>query len=194
MEWDVMNSTADRRAWVRLRTSASWLSKAWDLGQALRPQVRGNHQLFIIGTTTFDPWHVAAHLDDEARFSGLSELRPTLLRWNPPAGAPTHLSHSFEELRHSSAGPTVLVVAPDALDEGELERLADARRRGASLLAVSAAEGDLAELAHESVTLSAQAVAESQIASPFEVATHLLAVSAGTSDLPRQRGILRRTR
>jgi hypothetical protein len=189
-----MNSTADRRAWVTLRTSASWLSKAWDLGQALRPQARANHQLFIIGTTTFDPWHVAAHLDDEARLSGFSELRPTLLRWHPPAGAPAHLSHSFEELRHSKAGPTVLVVAPDALHEDELERLANARRRGASLLAVSAAEGDLADLVHESVTLSAQAVAESQIASPFEVATHLLAVSAGTSELPHRRGILRRTR
>jgi hypothetical protein len=194
MERHLMNSTADRRAWVKLRTSASWLSKAWDLGQALRPQVGANHQLFIIGTTTFDPWHVAAHLDDEARFSGLSDLRPTLLRWNPPAGAPAHLSHSFEELRQSSAGPTVLVVAPDALHEGELERLADARRRGASLLAVSAAQGDLADLAHESVNLSAQAVVESQIASPFEVATHLLAVSAGTASLPRQRGILRRNR
>lgn len=72
--------------------------------------------------------------------------------------------------------------------------MADARRRGASLLAVSAAEGDLADLAHESVTLSAQALAGSQIPSPFEVATHLLAVSAGTSELPRRSGILRRTR
>jgi hypothetical protein len=189
-----MNSTADRGAWVKLRSSASWLSKAWDLGQALRPQVRTSEQLFIIGTATFDPWHIAAHLDDEARLSGLAELRPTLLRWNPPVGAPAHLSHSFAELRDASASPTVLVVAPDAMAEQELERLADARRRGASLFAVSSFDGDLADLAHESLTLSPESVDESKIAAPFEVATHLLAVSAGTSAIPRPRGILRKFR
>jgi hypothetical protein len=187
----LMNSTADRRAWVKLRTSASWLSKAWDLGQALRPQAKRNDQLFVVGTSTFDPWHVAAHLDDEARLCGLAGLRPTLLRWNPPADAPAHLSHSFDTLRETSGGPTVLVVAPDALDEVELERLADARRRGANLLAVSAGEGELTGLANESVTLSAQTLAGSPLVAPFEVATHLVAVSAGTV-LPRQRSILRR--
>jgi hypothetical protein len=109
-----MNSTADRHAWVKLRTTAGWLSKAWDLGQALRPQTRSSHQLFVIGTPAYDPWHVAAHLDDEAQFAGLPALKPTLLRWNPQLGAPAHLAHPFAELRDASGAPTVLVVAPAA--------------------------------------------------------------------------------
>ena len=32
--------------------------------------------------------HGPAHLDDEARLSGIAELTPTLVRWSPPAGAP----------------------------------------------------------------------------------------------------------
>jgi hypothetical protein len=185
-----MSSTADRRAWVKLRTSANWLSKAWDLGQALRPQSRSGNRLFIVGTSTFDPWHVAAHLGDEARFAGVTGLEPTLLRWNPPTGGPAHLAHSVAELRDTGAAPTVLVVAPDALHERELEQLADARRRGASLFAVSALEGELADLAHECVT--PEAMEGSPMTAPFEIATHLLAVSAGT--LPRQRTIFRRGR
>jgi hypothetical protein len=186
-----MNSTADRRAWVKLRTSASWLSKAWDLGQALRPQTRSGDQLFVVGTPTFDPWHITAHLDDEAQFTGLAALKPTLLRWNPPEEAPAHLSHSFAELRDASAGPTVLVVAPHALEERELEHLSDARRRGATLFAVSPRDGELTDLAHESVTLPDRSAMQD---SPFELATHLLAVSAGTSALPRPRGVLRKFR
>lgn len=187
-----MNATADRRAWVKLRSSASWLSKAWDLGQALRPQVRTSDRLYLIGTATYDPWHIAAHLADEGRVSGLDALRPTLLHWNPPMGAPAHLSHSFEELREAGASPTVLVIAPDAMAEQELERLADARRRGASLFAVSSLNAELAGLAHESLSLSPQSLNESPIAAPFEVATHLLAISAGTAAVPRPRGILRK--
>ena len=189
-----MNSTADRHAWVNLRTTAGWLSKAWDLGQALRPQTRSSHQLFVIGTPTYDPWHVAAHLDDEAKFAGLPALKPTLLRWNPPLGAPAHLAHSFAELRDASGAPTVLVVAPDAMQEDELERLADARRQGASLFAVCAQDGDLTALAHEAVTLPGEWDSGAQLNSPFEVATHLLAVSAGTSAVPRPRGVLRKYR
>jgi hypothetical protein len=175
----------NRTAWTRFREASGWTRRAWDLGQELRPASVSAGQLFVVGTPAHDAWHVAAHLDDEATFSGVCSLRPTLLRWQPPTSGPAHLRVSVDELTRSGRGRAVLVVAPDALAETELERLADARRAGATLLAVSGAHehtGDLADLAHECAVVDASHGLED-----VGLASHLVTVSAGTAILPRRR-------
>jgi hypothetical protein len=176
----------NRSAWTRYRSASGWTRRAWDLGQELRPASLRSGRLFVVGTPAHDAWHVAAHLDDEARFSGLSALRPTLLRWQPPVSGPAHLRVSVDELRRSGRGQAVLVIAPDALAPIELERLADARRAGATLLAVSGANGDLAELAHECAVVD-ESPSPANWLQDIGFAGHVVTVSAGTAALPRRR-------
>ncbi|HEX4017006.1 MAG TPA: hypothetical protein VHX15_09735 [Frankiaceae bacterium] len=182
----------NRSAWTRYRSTSGWTRRVWDLGQQLRPASITAGQLFVVGTPTHDAWHVAAHLDDEATFSSVSALRPTLLRWQPPASGPAHLRVSVDALRDSAHGRAVLIFAPDALAENELERLADARRAGAMLLAVSAAHetaAELDELAHDCAIIDGPAGAASFENSLQDMgfAGHLVTVSAGTAAAPRRR-------
>jgi len=179
---DVTNQSA----WTRFRSASGWTRRVWELGQQLRPASVSTGQLFVIGTPAHDAWHVAAHLDDAAAFSGVSTLRPTLLRWHPPAAGPAHLRVPVDELRRSGRGRAVLVVAPDALADTELERLADARRAGATLLALSSAHeevADLANLAHDCAVVDSEASSLEDMG----FASHLVTVSAGSAALPRRR-------
>ena len=179
----------NRSAWARFRSSSGWTRRAWELGQQLRPASSDAGRLFVVGTPAHDAWHVAAHLDDEATFSGVPALRPTLLRWQPPVAGPAHLRVSVDELRRSGRGRAVLVVAPDALADTELERLADARRAGATLLAVSSAHQDvdeLAGLAHDCAVVDSLAGSANGL-EDMGFASHLITVSAGTTTLPRRR-------
>jgi hypothetical protein len=84
------------------------------------------------------------------------------------------------------------------LAETELQRLADARRAGATLLAVSSAHDDVAELAglaHDcavvdsSSNLANPANSANSANSPQDLvfASHVITVSAGTTVLPRRR-------
>jgi hypothetical protein len=179
----------DRSAWTRFRAGGGWTQRVWELGQVLRPVSVSTGQLFVVGTPTHDAWHAAAHLDDAAAFCGLPQLRPALLRWQPPACAPQHLRLSVDELRRSGRGRAVLVVAPDALGEHELERLADARRSGATLLAVTTAAqggplgGELAGIADQCAAVAG--------CEDMSFASHLVTVSAGTV-VPDRRRFARR--
>jgi hypothetical protein len=165
---------------MRYRTQGGWLSRAWDLGQMLRPAAARSDRLLVLGSKTFEPWHVTAHLDDQARLLGAPELRPTLLRRCPPADVPAHLRHSMDDLRDTGRRHTVLVVTPDELDAEALSRLSDARRRGALLLGVTGDEGELAALTDHLVSVTAPAATTAGLEEPaFAVATHLVAVSAG---------------
>ncbi|MGW5121506.1 hypothetical protein ACWEQ8_39655, partial [Streptomyces noursei] len=58
---------------------------AGSLRTAVAPHGGG---LLLVGSAGYEPWHLAAHLDDEAAWSGLPELSPTLVRHRVPAGAP----------------------------------------------------------------------------------------------------------
>ena len=176
---------SNRSAWERLGAGSGWTRRAWELGQQLRPASETAGQLFVVGTPVHDAWHVAAHLDDEATFSGLSWLRPTLLRWRPPAGAPPHLRLGMDELRRRGRGRAVLVVAPDPLAEDELELLADARRAGATLMAVTMAEDELAGLVHECAVVDGQGPHAGLEDVGF--ASHVVTVSAGTPLRARRR-------
>ncbi len=174
----------DRSSWTRFRSGTGWTRRAWELGQQLRPASETAGQLYVVGTPQHDAWHVAAHLDDEARLTGLTSLRPRLLRWHPPLDAPAHLRLGVDELRAAGRGRAVLVVAPDPLAENELERLADARRAGTTLMAVTAADDDLAGLAHEFAVVDSSAPAGLD---DVGFASHVVTVSAGTAGRPRRR-------
>lgn len=191
--WDM--DVTNRSAWTRFSSTAGWTRRVWELGQQLPPATVSTGQLFVLGTPAHDAWHTAAHLDDAATFSGVASLRPTLLRWRPPATGPAHLRVPVEELRRSGRGRAVLVVAPDALGEDELERLADARRAGATLLAVSSTHEDVAELAgvaHDCAVVDGSPDSPGTL-EDMGFASHLVTVSAGAAALPRRRfALLRR--
>ena len=119
----------------------------------------GPGHLLLVGTPRIEPWHLAAHLDDEARLSELPQLAPALVRWSPPPEAPPHLSIGLSRLEHAGRGETVFVVSPDAAPDRLLERVEDARRTGATIVALDAAEGPLASMAHERMTVSPSGLA-----------------------------------
>lgn len=115
----------------------------------------------------------------------------------PPAGAhpaaaqpagrrPAHLLHDLRRLTGAGRGDTVLVVVPEAAGAPLLERVQDARRRGATVLALDGGApagagaaggpggpGGLGELAHERLAVGTAAEG------PFDLAQHLVSVAAG---------------
>jgi hypothetical protein len=128
-----------------------WPRAIRGFGGTLRGAVeRGGGGLLLVGTPEYEPWHLAAHLDEEAAWSGLPGLSPTLVRHRVPPGAPAHLAVGVGRLRAAARGETLLVVAPDPVGAVALERLADAKRAGATLLTVDAAgDPELRGLSHE---------------------------------------------
>ncbi len=163
-----------------LLAPTGWLDRAADFARALRGSARTPGGLLLVGTPDDEPWHFAAHLDDESRFAGLPELAPTLVRWNPPPGAPAHLSVSLARLGDAGRGDSLVVVSPQAAPDRLLERVSDARRSGATILALDRGDGRLAEVAHEAL-----AVAPSEPLS-FDAAQHLVSAAAGERGEPRR--------
>ncbi|MFI2608846.1 hypothetical protein [Kitasatospora sp. NPDC018619] len=178
-------------------TGTGWLEAVGGFAGTLRRSVerRGASGLLLVGTEAYEPWHLAAHLDDEAAWSGVPRLAPTLLRHRPPAGAPAHLTHDLRRLAEAGRGATVLVVAPEAVGAPLLERVHDARRHGATVLALDGGDraggpapggagergdrdgpGDLDELralAHERLAVG------TATEGPFDLAQHLVSAAAG---------------
>ncbi len=109
--------------------------------------------LLLVGTPEEEPWHFAAHLADEATWSGRDELSPTLVRWDVPDGAPPHLAVGLDRLRVVRTRETLLVVSPDGAPERLLDDVQRARRTGAHVLAIEAGDRDLRGLAHEALTV-----------------------------------------
>jgi hypothetical protein len=128
-----------------------WWDSARQLGRATRTSSERTADLLVVGTPVEEPWHLVAHLADAARLRGATMPEPTLVRWRVPAGAPAHLSVGLDRLADVRRS-TLLVVAPDAAPAGLLQRVSDARNRGATVLALGE-EGELAALAHEAVLL-----------------------------------------
>jgi len=156
-----------------LLAPTGWVDRAAEFARALRGSARTQGGLLLVGAPDHEPWHFAAHLDNESRLAGLPELAPTLVRWNPPPGAPAHLSVSLARLRDAGRGDSLVVVSPQAAPDGLLERVGDARKGGATILALDRGDARLADMAHEALTVAPTAPLT------FDAAQHLVSAAVG---------------
>jgi DNA-binding MurR/RpiR family transcriptional regulator len=103
-------------------------------------------------------------------------------------------------LEATARDETVFVVSPQAAPEALLERVADARRVGATVLAIDAGDDELAALAHDRIAvptmsqhrleLPDMSFADMTSTIDFDTVSHLVSVAAGenfTSTTMRQR-------
>jgi hypothetical protein len=138
--------------------------------------------LLLVGTEVYEPWHLAAHLVDEAAWSGTPELAPTLVRHRVEAGEPAHLSVGLGRIEAAGRGQTLLVVAPERPGDGLLERVHAARRAGATVLSLDGGDLEVHGLAHETLTVPEDGEVD------LDTVQHLVSAAAGENTLPVQRG------
>jgi hypothetical protein len=170
-------NSAQVEALRTLLASSGWLERTRHFARALRGRSRTPHGLLVVGTPTFEPWHMAAHLADESRYAGLPELTPTLVRWSPPPDAPPHLKVGIDRIARAGRTETLLVVGSDGAPAALLERLADARKGGAGIFALDRGDDDLDSLAHECL-----AVRPALDPVSFDGAQHLVSMAVGEAD------------
>jgi hypothetical protein len=173
--------------WVLL-AATEWPERARVFARALRTSTRTRGGLLLVGTPEDEPWHLAAHLDDQSRLSGINELTPTLVRWSAPDEAPPHLRIGLERLEAARRGETLFVVTPETAPAPLLERVSDARRAGATILALNQGDRELDSLAHE--TLTVQPGGSTPVS--FIVAQHLVSRAAGERVPQPRRGMRER--
>jgi hypothetical protein len=165
----------------RLFTGTRFDDEVVEFSSALGRAPRSPGELLLVGTEAHEPWHFAAHLDDEARWNGRPELAPTLVRWKVPPGARPHLAIGLDRLEAVRANEALLVVSPDAAAEQLLHRVEDARRRGAVVLAMETDDPELRGLAHESLT-----VPSSETLPYLDVTEHVVSATAPAAHSPRR--------
>jgi hypothetical protein len=153
---------------LRRLAPGGWLESARGFASSLRTAGHEPGRLLVVGSPEEEPWHLAAHLDDTARWRGIPTLRPVLARWHVPEGAPPHLSVGIDAVHRASRGTTVLIATPAAAGDRLLERVEDARRGGATVFALHPGLGALDELAHESLALPDPSL----VVERFETASH----------------------
>jgi hypothetical protein len=171
--WTVVN-TAQVEALRTLLASSGWLERTRYFARALRARSRTPNGLLIVGTPAFEPWHMAAHLEEESRYAGIPELAPTLIRWSPPHDAPPHLRVGIDRIERADRAETLLVVGHDAAPGALLERVADARKAGVAIFALDRGDNELDCLAHESL-----AVRPALDPVSFDGAQHLVSMAVG---------------
>ncbi|MBH5334549.1 hypothetical protein IHE55_06930 [Streptomyces pactum] len=160
-----------------------WLAATRRFGGALRASVRSRSGgLLVVGSEEYEPWHLAAHLRDEAAWSDLPQLSPTLVRHRVPDGVPDHLSVGLGRLEAAGRGETLLVVSPGEAGAGLLERVHDARRGGTTVFALDGGDRDLRSVAHEALT------APPDTGLDLEVLQHLVSAAAGENPGPGRPG------
>ena len=173
------------RALRDLLGGSDWVQRTREFAMTLRRSTTPGG-LLLVGTPDEEPWHLAAHLDDESRLAGRPELSPTLVRWSPPLDAPPHLSVTMARLEAARKDETVFVVAPDAAPEQLLERVADARRVGATILSIDVGDDDLGSLVHDRIVVpreSSELVVARSMPTSLDIDTvqHLVSIAAGES-------------
>ncbi|MFH9398486.1 hypothetical protein ACH4JS_01685 [Streptomyces sp. NPDC017638] len=134
--------------------------------------------LLLVGTPEYEPWHLAAHLVDEAAWSGTPELAPTLVRHHARPSDPAHLAVGPGRIAAARRGETLLVVAPEE-PASLLERVHDARRAGVTVLALGGAGGgELATMAHDALAVPHGAELD------LDRVQHLVSAAAGENAVP----------
>lgn len=165
--------------------------------------------LLLVGTRAYEPWHLAAHLVDEAAWSGRPELAPLLVRHRVRPADPAHLAVGLGRLAGAGRGETLLLVAPERPDGGLLERVHDARRAGATVLSLGTGDPEVVGLAHDALTIPPAVRAEGGAEAPgadeageageageaasgvdLDMVQHLVSAAAGENSLPATRGRL----
>ncbi|ADB29375.1 hypothetical protein Kfla_0250 [Kribbella flavida DSM 17836] len=126
-------------------------SRTTSFAHSMRRYTTRRGGLLLFGPPEDEPWHLTAHLDDELHRAGVEDVRPALVRWTPPPGAPPHLAIGLDRLRESGRGESLLVVAEDRPADTLLERIDDVRRRGTTIFSIDNGDKELAGLAHESL-------------------------------------------
>lgn len=170
-----------------LLAATPWVDRAEELARALR-HTRDPGGLLLVGTPDEEPWHLTAHLDDESRYAELPQLTPTLVRWEPALDAPAHLRVGLDRLADVRRGETLFVVSPEAeVPVPLLERVDDARRTGATILALDQGDRELVSLAHDSISLDPATDPLS-----FESLQHLVSTAAGHPREQRRPGLRER--
>ena len=101
------------------------------------------------------------------------------------AGAPPHLAVGLARLEAARRGETLFVVTEDRAPVPLLERVNDARKTGATILALDTGDGDpeLDAIAHEALAVPASL--------SFDAGQHLVSAAAGERDAggARKRGL-----
>ncbi|WP_416965999.1 hypothetical protein [Streptomyces sp. Agncl-13] len=138
--------------------------------------------LLLVGTPAYEPWHLAAHLVDEAAWSGTPELAPTLVRHDARPSDPAHLAVGLGRIEAARRGETLLVVSPEGPGDPLLERVHDARRAGATVLSLGSENRELTSLAHESLPVPEGTDLD------LDTVQHLVSAAAGENVLPATRG------
>ncbi|MGW0781507.1 hypothetical protein [Streptomyces sp. NPDC002913] len=164
-------------------SGTEWPAAARGFARTLRssvvPQGGG---LLLVGTEVYEPWHMAAHLMDESTWSGLPQLRPTLVRHRVEPDDPVHLAVGLGRIEAAGRGETLLVVAPGRADDGLLERVHDARRAGATVLSLDGGDPEVRGLAHEALTVTGDDDVD------LDTVQHLVSAAAGENGTPSPRG------
>jgi hypothetical protein len=161
-----------------------WLTATRRFAGALRGSVVSHGGgLLLVGTPAYEPWHLAAHLVDEAAWSGTPELAPTLVRYGARPADPAHLAVGPGRIEAARRGETLLVVTPAPAGARLLERVLDARRAGVTVLALTPGEDDdLATMAHEALAVPDGGELD------LDTVQHLVSAAAGENSLPQTRG------
>lgn len=132
--------------------STGWVERAREFATRLRRSTEPGG-LMLVGTPQEEPWHMAAHLANEAELARLPQLNPTLLRWAPPVTAPVHLTVGVDRLATARRGESVLVITEQLAPVYLLEQVERARKGGATVLTLDTGDRDLESLAHEVITV-----------------------------------------
>ncbi|MFE5033217.1 hypothetical protein [Streptomyces sp. NPDC056683] len=158
-----------------------WLTATRRFAGALRGSVvTHGGGLLLVGTPEYEPWHLAAHLVDEAAWSGTPELAPTLVRHDARPTDPAHLAVGPGRIEAARRGETLLVVAPG--DAGPLlERVHTARRAGVTVLTLATTDDALTAMAHETLTVPETAELD------LDTVQHLVSAATGENG-PSPRG------
>jgi hypothetical protein len=165
-----------------LLSTTGWPERTRAFAHAMRKATRTPRGLMVFGPPDDEPWHLAAHLDDESRLNSRPEIAPTLVRWSPPPDAPPHLRVGLDRLREARRGESLLVVSEHDSSSSLLERVDDARRTGATIFALNGDDPELRGLAHEELPVPS---GDSLVS--FDAAQHLVSAAAGEQD--NRRGI-----